>query len=50
MYIVFLIALIAAIFILAGRRNLGMAAALLTTITLGALLIHHMTDKLPISL
>jgi hypothetical protein len=50
MYIVFLIALIAAILILTGRRNLGIATALLTTITLGALLMHHMTDKLPISL
>lgn len=50
MYIVFLIALIASLLILAGRRNLGIAMALLTTTTLGGLLFHHMTDKLPISL
>lgn len=50
MYIVFLIALITAVLILSGQRNLGVAAALLTTFTLAGLLVHHMTNKLPISL
>ncbi len=50
MYIVFLVACISAVLILAGRRSLGIATALLTTLTLAGLLFHHMTDKLPISL
>ena len=50
MYIVFLIALIAALLILAGRRTAGILCSLLTIMTLAGLLMHHMTDKLPISL
>jgi len=50
MYIVFLIALIAVALILSGRSGISIAASLLTTATLAGLLIHHMTDKLPISL
>lgn len=50
MFIVFLIALLATLLILSGRRGLGITTALLTTITLAGLLLHHMTDKLPISL
>ena len=50
MYTVFLIALIAALLILSGRARIGIAASLLTTAVLAGLLVHHMTDKLPISL
>ncbi|MGV0999048.1 MAG: DUF5993 family protein [Fluviibacter sp.] len=50
MYIIFLIALIAVILILTGHRSLGVTATLLTTAVLAGLLVHHMTDKLPISL
>ncbi len=50
MYIIFLMALISALLIVAGRRNLGISSALLTTATLAGLLVYHMTDKLPISL
>lgn len=50
MYIIFLIAFISALLILLGRRTAGMIFSLLTIVTLAGLLIHHMTDKLPISL
>lgn len=50
MAIVFLVALLAAALIITGRSSLGVATALLTTLILAALLLHHMTDKLPISL
>jgi len=50
MYLVFLIACIAALCIASGRRGLGITTAILTTLTLAGLLLHHMTDKLPISL
>lgn len=50
MYIIFVVALIAALIILAGHHKLGVAASLLTTAVLAGLLVHHMTDKLPISL
>ena len=50
MYLVFLMALISAILIIAGHRPLGVSTALLTTLLLAGLLLHHMTDKLPISL
>lgn len=50
MYIVFLIGLIATLLILSGRAKIGIAASLLTTVVLVAMLVHHMTDKLPISL
>ena len=50
MYIVFLIAFIAVALILRGRCGMGIAASLLTTAALAGLLVHHMTDKLPISL
>jgi hypothetical protein len=50
MYIVFLLCLIALASILAGARTTGAIAGFLTVAVIGALLIHHMTDKLPISL
>ncbi len=50
MYIIFLISLMAGIAILAGRRGLGIILSLASIITLAGLLVHHMTDKLPISL
>ena len=50
MYIVFLIALIATLLILSGRAKIGVATSLLTIVVLAGLLVHHMTDKLPISL
>lgn len=50
MYIVFLTSLIAALLILSGRARIGVAASLLTIAALTGLLVHHMTDKLPISL
>lgn len=50
MYLVFLAATIALLLILSGRRAAGISASLLTTATLAGLLVHHMTDKLPISL
>lgn len=50
MYFVFLIALIAALLILSGRHNAGIVCSLATIATLAGLLVHHMTDKLPISL
>ncbi len=50
MYLIFLIALVAALLILTGRRTAGILGSLLTVVTLAALLAHHMTDKLPISL
>lgn len=50
MYIVFLFALIAALLVLSGRRSAGIIGSLATIATLAGLLVHHMTDKLPISL
>lgn len=50
MYLVFLMALIAALLILRGRATLGVAASLITIAILAGLLVYHMTDKLPISL
>ncbi len=50
MYIVFLSAFIACLLILSGRARIGVAASLLTIAMLAGLLVHHMTDKLPISL
>lgn len=50
MYIIFLITLIAGIAILSGRRTVGITLSLASILTLGGLLAHHMTDKLPISL
>ena len=50
MYIVFLLAFIACLLILSGRARIGVAASLLTIAMLAGLLVHHMTDKLPISL
>jgi len=50
MYIVFLLALIATLLILSGRARIGVAASLATIAVLAGLLLHHMTDKLPISL
>lgn len=50
MYFIFLISLIAGIAILAGRRSLGIVLSLMSIITLAGLLVHHMTDQLPISL
>ena len=50
MYIIFLIAFASALLILSGRRSAGMVCSLLTIVTLAGLLVHHMTDKLPISL
>ncbi len=50
MYLVFLVASIGTLCIITGRRSLGINTAILTTLTLAGLLLHHMTDKLPISL
>ena len=50
MYIVFVVALIATLLILSGRARIGIAASLLTVGVLAGMLVHHMTDKLPISL
>lgn len=50
MYIVFLVAFIACLLILSGRARIGIAASLITVAVLAGLLVHHMTDKLPISL
>lgn len=50
MYIVFVVALIATLLILSGRAKIGIAASLLTIAVLAGMLVHHMTDKLPISL
>ncbi|WP_295441095.1 DUF5993 family protein [uncultured Thiodictyon sp.] len=50
MYIVFLLGLIALASILAGARATGAIFGFITVAAIGALLIHHMTDKLPISL
>ncbi len=50
MYITFLLGLIAAVAILRGSRATGALFALLTIAVIGGLLIHHMTDKLPIGL
>lgn len=50
MYIIFLISLMASIAILAGRRTIGIVLSLASIMTLAGLLVHHMTDKLPISL
>lgn len=50
MYIVFVVAVIATLLILSGRDKMGIAASLLTIAVLAGLLVHHMTDKLPISL
>ena len=50
MYIVFLLCLIAAVAILGGARTTGAIAGFITVAVIGALLIHHMTDQLPISL
>lgn len=50
MYLVFLFAFIACLLILSGRAKIGVAASLLTIALLAGVLVHHMTDKLPISL
>ena len=50
MFLIFLVASIATLLILSGRRTAGIVACLLTIATLAGLLAHHMTDKLPISL
>lgn len=50
MYIVFLIALLATFFTLSGHRTIGIGLTALTIVAIGALLAHHMTSKLPISL
>jgi len=50
MFIVFLVATCAALLILNGRRSAGLLCSLLTIAVLAGLLVHHMTDKLPISL
>lgn len=50
MYLIFLITLIAGVAILGGRRNAGVVLSLTAIATLAALLVHHMTDQLPISL
>lgn len=50
MYIVFLFAFIACLLILSGRARIGIVASLITVAVLAGLLVHHMTDKLPISL
>jgi hypothetical protein len=49
-YIVFLFAFIACLLILSGRARIGIAASFITVAVLAGLLVHHMTDKLPISL
>lgn len=50
MFIIFALALLASILIIIGYRSAGIAATLLSIATLAGLLVHHMTDKLPISL
>jgi ABC-type xylose transport system permease subunit len=50
MYITFLLCLIAAASILGGARATGAMFGFITVAVIGALLLHHMTDKLPISL
>lgn len=50
MYIVFLLAVVATLMILSGRARIAVATSLLTIAVLAGLLVHHMTDKLPISL
>ncbi len=50
MYIAFLMSLISAVLILAGRRRLGVAATLLTVVTTAVMLYMDMTTKLQISL
>ena len=50
MFIIFLLALIATILIAIGYRSAGITASLIAIATLAGLLVHHMTDKLPISL
>lgn len=50
MYLVFLIATVAVLLIIAGHRMSGMICAFATSLILAAFLLHHMTDKLPVSL
>jgi hypothetical protein len=50
MYIVFLLAFISCLLILSGRDRIGVTASLITLAVLAGVLVHHMTDKLPISL
>ena len=50
MYITFLLALFGAVAILIGLRAVAVLAAFFTIAVVGGLLIHHMTDRLPISL
>ncbi|WP_295391763.1 DUF5993 family protein [uncultured Thiodictyon sp.] len=50
MYITFLLCLIAAVSILSGARATGVIAGFVTIVVIGGLLVHHMTDQLPISL
>lgn len=50
MVIVFLFSLIAALLVLSGRRSAGIISSLVSIATLAGFLVHHMTDKLPISL
>ena len=50
MFILFLLALIATTLIVIGYRSAGIAATLISIASLAGLLVHHMTDKLPISL
>lgn len=50
MYIIFAVALAASLAIIAGKRTAGITLSLASILTLGGLLFHHMTDKLPISL
>ncbi|MGI9142634.1 MAG: DUF5993 family protein [Fluviibacter sp.] len=40
----------ACLLILSGRARIGIAASLITVAVLAGVLVHHMTDKLPISL
>lgn len=50
MFIIFAFALMATILIVMGYRSAGITASLISIATLAGLLMHHMTDKLPISL
>lgn len=50
MFITFLVAAIATLLILNGLRRVGLICSLLTIAVLAGSLVHHMTDKLPISL
>lgn len=50
MYLTFLMALLAGAAILAGGRVAGLIGGFLTIALIGGLLIHHMTDPLPIAL